>query len=47
MVEARRAIQPARQRLHCEADAVYLQARMEPQAEYMLVLIGATAEYEK
>jgi putative transposase len=26
------------------ADGVYLQARMEPQAECMLVLMGATAE---
>ena len=29
------------------ADGVYLQARMEPQAECMLVLIGATAEGKK
>jgi putative transposase len=29
------------------ADGVYLQARMEPQAESMLVLIGATPEGKK
>src|SRR3712207_2896164 len=29
------------------ADGVYLQARMEPQAECMLVLIGATPEGKK
>jgi len=29
------------------ADGVYLQARMEPQAECMLVLIGATPEGRK
>jgi hypothetical protein len=29
------------------ADGVYLQARMEPQAECMLVLMGATAEGKK
>src|SRR5690348_11475819 len=33
-------------RLHW-ADGVYLQARMEPQAECMLVLIGATPEGKK
>jgi putative transposase len=30
-----------------EADGVYLQARMEPQAECMLVMIGATPEGKK
>ena len=29
------------------ADGIYLQARMEPQAECMLVLIGATPEGKK
>jgi len=29
------------------ADGVYLQARMEPQAQYMLMLIGATPEGKK
>jgi len=34
----------ARHYVYVWADGVYLQARMEPQAECMLVLIGATAE---
>ena len=34
----------ARHYVYVWADGVYLQARMEPQAECMLVLMGATAE---
>ena len=34
-------------RLRLGADGVYLQARMEPQAECMLVIIGATPEGKK
>ena len=30
-----------------EGDGVYLQARMEPQAEWVLVLVGATPEGKK
>ncbi|CAH2606391.1 transposase (plasmid) [Rhodovastum atsumiense] len=37
----------ARHYVYCWADGVYLQARMEPQAECMLVLIGATPEGKK
>jgi putative transposase len=37
----------ARHYVHLWADGVYLQARMEPQAECMPVLIGATPEGEK
>src|SRR5215213_257559 len=37
----------ARRYLYVWADGVYLQARMEPQAECMLVLIGATPEGRK
>jgi len=37
----------ARHYVYLWADGVYLQARMEPQAECMLVLIGATPEGEK
>jgi putative transposase len=37
----------ARRYVHVWADGVYLQARMEPQAECMLVLIGATPEGKK
>jgi transposase-like protein len=37
----------ARRYVHLWADGVYLQARMEPQAECMLVLIGATPEGKK
>ena len=37
----------ARHYVYVWADGVYLQARMEPQAECMLVLIGATAEGKK
>ena len=37
----------ARHYVYIWADAVYLQARMEPQAECMLVLIGATPEGKK
>jgi putative transposase len=37
----------ARQYVYIWADGVYLQARMEPQAECMLVLIGATPEGKK
>ena len=37
----------ARQYVYLWADGVYLQARMEPQAECMLVLIGATPEGRK
>ena len=37
----------ARQYVYLWADGVYLQARMEPQAECMLVLIGATPEGKK
>jgi putative transposase len=37
----------ARRYVYVWADGVYLQARMEPQAECMLVLIGATPEGEK
>src|SRR5580658_6975332 len=37
----------ARQYVYVWADGVYLQARMEPQAECMLVLIGATPEGKK
>ena len=38
---------PARRYVYVWADGVYLQARMEPQAECMLVLIGATPEGKK
>jgi putative transposase len=37
----------ARHYVYIWADGVYLQARMEPQAECMLVLIGATPEGKK
>jgi putative transposase len=37
----------ARHYVYLWADGVYLQARMEPQAECMLVLIGATPEGQK
>jgi putative transposase len=37
----------ARRYVYIWADGVYLQARMEPQAECMLVLIGATPEGRK
>ncbi len=37
----------ARRYVYVWADGVYLQARMEPQAECMLVLIGATPEGKK
>jgi len=37
----------ARRYVYVRADGVYLQARMEPQAECMLVLIGATPEGKK
>ncbi len=37
----------ARRYVHIWADGVYLQARMEPQAECMLVIIGATPEGKK
>jgi putative transposase len=37
----------ARRSVYIWADGVYLQARMEPQAECMLVLIGATPEGKK
>ena len=37
----------ARRSVYVWADGVYLQARMEPQAECMLVLIGATPEGRK
>ncbi len=37
----------ARHHVYVWADGVYLQARMEPQAECMLVLIGATPEGKK
>jgi putative transposase len=37
----------ARRYVHLWADGVYLQARLEPQAECMLVLIGATPEGKK
>ena len=37
----------ARRYVYLWADGVYLQARMEPQAECMLVLIGATPEGKK
>ena len=37
----------ARSYVYVWADGVYLQARMEPQAECMLVLIGATPEGKK
>ncbi len=37
----------ARRYLYVWADGIYLQARMEPQAECMLVLIGATPEGRK
>jgi len=37
----------ARRYVYVWADGVYLQARMEPQAECMLVLMGATREGEK
>src|SRR5437879_1068279 len=42
----RRALS-ARRYVYVWADGVYLQARMEPQAECMLVLIGATPEGKK
>src|SRR3954453_2249321 len=38
---------PARRYVYVWADGVYLQARLEPQAECMLVLIGATPEGKK
>jgi transposase-like protein len=37
----------ARRHVYIWADGVYLQARMEPQAECMLVIIGATPEGKK
>jgi len=37
----------ARRYVYVWADGIYLQARMEPQAECMLVLIGATSEGKK
>ena len=37
----------ARRSVSVWADGVYLQARMKPQAECMLVLIGATPEGKK
>ena len=37
----------ARRYVYVWADGVYLQARMEPQADCMLVLIGATPEGKK
>ena len=37
----------ARRSVYVWADGVYLQARMEPQAECMLVIIGATPEGRK
>jgi hypothetical protein len=37
----------ARRHVYVWADVIYLQARMEPQAECMLVLIGATPEGRK
>jgi putative transposase len=37
----------ARRYVYLWADGVYLQARMEPQAECVLVLIGATPEGKK
>ena len=37
----------ARHYVYVRADGIYLQARMEPQAECMLVLIGATPEGKK
>ena len=37
----------ARRYVYVWADGIYLQARMEPQAECMLVLIGATPEGKK
>jgi putative transposase len=37
----------ARRYVYIWADGIYLQARMEPQAECMLVLIGATPEGQK
>ena len=37
----------ARRYVYIWADGVYLQARMEPQAECMLVIIGATPEGKK
>ena len=37
----------ARHYVYIWADGIYLQARMEPQAESMLVLIGATPEGKK
>ncbi|MFK5108712.1 transposase, partial [Klebsiella pneumoniae] len=37
----------ARHYVYIWADGVYLQARMEEAAEYMLVLIGATPEGRK
>ena len=37
----------ARHYVYLWADGIYLQARMEPQAECMLVLIGATPEGKK
>src|SRR4029079_9779210 len=40
-------ISPPRRYVYVWADGVYLQARMEPQAECMLVLIGATPEGRK
>ena len=43
----RRCDLSARHYVYVWADGVYLQARMEPQAECMLVLIGATPEGKK
>ena len=37
----------ARRYVYMWADGVYLQARMEPQAECMLVILGATPEGKK
>jgi putative transposase len=46
-VRWRRRDLSARRYVYLWADGVYLQARMEPQAECMLVLIGATPEGRK
>lgn len=43
----RRDLSARRRYVYVWADGVYLQARMEPQAECMLVLIGATPEGKK
>ena len=46
-LRAAKAPGPARRYVYVWADGIYLQARMEPQAECMLVLIGATPEGKK